>query len=614
MINIYFLPSNKAVQLPPGSTVLEAAVIAGVQLESTCGGKGTCGKCKVQIKAKKLPPSSQVEEKFFTSDQLQSGWALACLRTVTEDAVVELWEKKDVHSRKTGTTGVTAFDALAPSVGKYPVALPPPMVDDQMPDWERLLKALPDKGIRFNRPVAASLPGILRQGNFQVTAVVDGDLLLAVEPGHTKNRCFGLAVDIGTTTLVAYLTDLNTGRVVAKGAATNPQSVCGADVISRITYAAGGPDKLDLLQEKAVTGINGIIGRVCQEASVGPAEIYQAVVVGNTTMIHLFLGVDPSYLAPAPFVPAFRQMVSVAAREVGLKILPTGTVVVLPSVAGYVGSDTVGVMLAAGADRLPGISLMVDIGTNGEIVLAGKGRILTCSTAAGPAFEGAEIKWGMRAAEGAIEGVHIAGDVELAVIGGGQPVGICGSGLIDAVAEMLQAGLINSTGRLVNTKTLIGSLPPQVGRRIRRDGQGNEFVLAWSQETTGGEDIVLSQKDIRELQLAKGAIHAGIKVLMREMGVSVEDITEVLLAGAFGNFINKESALAIGLLPPVPLDKVISVGNAAGEGAKLALISKKERARALALAKAAEHVELSARADFHEEFISSLFFPAVKER
>jgi uncharacterized 2Fe-2S/4Fe-4S cluster protein (DUF4445 family) len=607
-LKLRFLPADKTVEVPKGSTVLEAAILAGVQVENTCGGKGTCGKCKVQIKAKNLPPFSQVEEKFFAADQLQGGWALACQRTVTEDAMVELCEKKEVHSRKTGITELTGLAALAPSVRKYPVTLPPPSVEDQTPDWERLLKSLPDKVIRFNRPIAATLPGILRQGNFQVTAVVDGDLLLAVEPGHIQDRCFGLAVDIGTTTLVAYLADLNTGRVVAKEAATNPQNVCGADVISRIAYAAGGRERLCLLQEKVVAGINGIIGRVCQEASVGSAEIYQAVVVGNTTMTHLFLGVDPSYLAPAPFVPAFRQMVAVEAREVGLKILPTGTVLVLPIVAGYVGSDTVGVMLAAGADRLPGISLMVDIGTNGELVLAGKGRILTCSTAAGPAFEGAEIKWGMRAAEGAIEGVHIAADVELDVIGVGRPVGICGSGLIDAVAEMLQAGLISSTGRLINCKTQIDSLPPLVGRRLRKDDQGSEFVLTWAQETAIGEDIVLSQKDIRELQLAKGAIRAGIQVLCQEMGISPEDIHRVLLAGAFGNHIKKEKAVAIGLLPPISLDRIASIGNAAGDGARLALLSAPERERAAALASRAEHIELSNRKDFAEEFIKALSF------
>ncbi|MEW6662618.1 MAG: ASKHA domain-containing protein [Bacillota bacterium] len=608
MIKIHFLPMNKVVEVPPGSTVLQAAILAGVQVESTCGGKGTCGKCKVQIMAGKLPPVSPVEANFFGAGQLSAGWALACQRTVTEDTVVELREKKDVHHRKTGMAGATGFDALAPSVGKYPVMLPPPSVEDQTPDWERLLAALPCAGIRFSRPVAASLPRVLRQGNFRVTAVVDGNSLLAVEPGETRERCFGLAVDIGTTTVVVYLTDLHTGRVVASGATTNPQNVFGADVISRITYAASGPEGLRQLQEKVVAGINSLIDRLSREAKVSTAEIYQAVVVGNTTMSHLFLGIDPTYLAPAPFVPAFRQGVEVEAREVGLNILSTGTVVVLPNVAGYVGSDTVGVMLAAGADRLQGINLMVDIGTNGEIVLAGKGRILTCSTAAGPAFEGAEIKCGMRAAEGAIEGVCISGDVELAVIAGGRPVGICGSGLIDAVAEMLKAGVINSSGRLASTEAQIDRLPPLVRQRLRKSNQGSEFVLAWARDTATGEDIVLSQKDIRELQLAKGAIRAGIQVLCREMGISPGDIHRVLLAGAFGNHIKKESALCIGLLPAVPLDRITSIGNAAGDGARLALLSAAERARAAALASGAEHVELSNRKEFSEEFIKSLSF------
>lgn len=605
MIKIHFLPVNKVVAVPPGSTILEAAILGGVLLESTCGGKGTCGKCKVRIKAEKLPSFSPDEENFFDAGQLQSGWALACRRTVTEDIVVEIGKNTDICS-KPGMTGIPAEAELAPGVEKRLLVLPAPEVADQTPDWERLLAALPDKDILFSKPVAALLPRILRQGKFTVTAVVGDNSLLAVESGDTRERNFGLAVDIGTTTVVVYLADLNTGRILAKGGEVNPQKVCGADVISRITYAAGSSERLLQLQEKVVAGINSIIERMCREAGVSPVEIYQAVVVGNTTMSHLFLGVDPTYLAPAPFVPAFRQMVRVEAREVGLNIVPTGMVVLLPNIAGYVGSDTVGVMLAAGADRLSEFTLMVDIGTNGEIVLAGKGRILTCSTAAGPAFEGAEIKWGMRAAEGAIDGIRILGDVELSVIGGNRPAGICGSGLIDAVAEMLRAGVISSSGRLASAEAQLSRLPSLVRRRLRKGNQGNEFILAWATETEDGEDIALSQKDIRELQLAKGAIRAGVQVLCREMGISPDDIHRILLAGAFGNNIKKESAVAVGLLPPVPLDRITSIGNAAGDGARMALLSVAERNRAVVLAGRAEHIELSGRRDFTADFIKFL--------
>lgn len=389
---------------------------------------------------------------------------------------------------------------------------------------------------------------------------------------------------------------------------TNPQQVFGADVISRITHASRGPDQLCELQEKVIGGLNKIIAQMCQEREIGREEIYQAVVVGNTTMAHLFLGLDPTYLAPAPFIPVYRESVEVQANELGLDILGTGTVVMLPNVAGYVGADTVGVMLAAEADRLPGVSLIVDIGTNGEIILSGRKRILTCSAAAGPAFEGAEIKYGMRAAEGAIEGVRITEDIELDVIAGGKVRGICGSGLIDAIAEMVKVGVIGSTGRFVGGPAELEKLPALVRERLRKTERASEFVLTWGKDSASGEDIVLSQKDIRELQLAKGAIIAGIMILVREMGITSQEIDRVLLAGAFGNYIRKESAVGIGLLPPLPLEKISTIGNAAGDGAKMALLSMKERARADSLARRAEHIELSTRKEFQAEFIKGLDF------
>ncbi|MDQ7094425.1 ASKHA domain-containing protein [Desulfosporosinus sp. PR] len=607
MIAIKFLPAAREIRVPEGTTILQAAVKAGVPMESTCGGKGTCGKCKVQIVQGIAAPATPTEIKHLSSAEREGGWVLACQQVLAQDAVVRLREQKDVYQRKTDfkSGGQTA---LAPSIHKYFLSLTPPGVEDQTPDWERLTQSLSLGEIAFSRQVAASLPKVLRQGNFQVTAVLEGKQLLKVEAGDTTERCFGVAVDIGTTTVVVYLMDLNTGRAAASGALTNPQQVFGADVISRITHAAGGPDKLGELQEKVVGGLNEIIARLCREKGIEKEEIYQAVVVGNTTMAHLFLGIDPTYLAPAPFIPAFRQMVDVEAREVGLDILAGARVVVLPNVAGYVGSDTVGVMLAAAADRLTGISLLVDIGTNGEMVLAGRGRILTCSTAAGPAFEGAEIKYGMRAAEGAIEGVSIGRDVELKIIGGGQARGICGSGLIDAIAEMFKAGVIGPSGRFAGEAQELEPLPSALRARLRKGERTSEFVLVWGKDTLSGEDLVLTQKDIREMQLAKGAIIAGIRILAKEMGVNPAEIDRVLLAGAFGSYIKKESALGIGLLPPLSLERIQTIGNAAGDGAKMALLSGEERERAKALAQKAEHIELSNKQEFQNEFLQGLDF------
>lgn len=595
MVKVTFLPSGELVEVPTGSTIFQAAISAGVPLESTCGGRGTCGKCKVHISTEKANDTSATD------------LVLACKHQVFENITVILSEQKDAHKRKTDLNGFREIQ-ITPSIKKYPVKLSKPSVSDQTPDWERLISALPNRELRFSHRLAANLAKTLHNANFQVTAVLDGDALLAVEEGDTLERSYGLAIDIGTTTVVVYLIDLNKGTIMASGAMTNPQRVFGADVISRINYASSSPDQVHELQKNLMEGINQIIAQLSSETGVKIQEIYQAVVVGNTTMSHLFLGIDPTYLAPAPFIPVFRQSVQLEAHELGINILETGHVVVLPNVAGYVGADTVGVMLATDVDRLPGVTLAIDIGTNGEMILADQERILTCSTAAGPAFEGAEIQFGMRAADGAIEGVKITDDVNLTVIGGGKPRGICGSGLIDVISEMVRSGVVNLSGRMAGKPEQLEKLPSAIRNRLRRTEQGMEFVLVWGSETAMGEDITLSQKDVRELQLAKGAIRAGIQILLGEMGISFEQIDRVLLAGAFGNYIKKESALGIGLLPPLPLEYIRAIGNAAGDGAKMALLSTIERERASVLAQKAEHIELSTRKEFQDQFVKALYF------
>lgn len=607
-VKVNFLAQQKEVEVSAGSTLLQAAAKAGVPVEGNCGGKGTCGKCKARIVSGGGGKASPVELKYLSPAELETGWVLACQCSLWNDVVVEVRAQKDAYHRKSDLNRGEWGVAIEPSVEKILVSMTPPSVEDQTPDCERLLGHLPQMRQDVSRDLLSALPRILREAEFKVTAAMAGGRLLAVEPGDTTARKFGLAFDIGTTTVVGSLVDLNSGEVLADSAATNPQNVFGADVISRINHAAGGG--LRQLQDKVVGAVNSIIRQLLAEAGINKNEVYEAVVVGNTTMSHLFLGIDPTYLAPAPFIPAFSRAVEVGTAELGLDMHPGGRVVVLPNIAGYVGSDTVGVMLATRIEQREGICLAVDIGTNGEVVLSGRGRILTCSTAAGPAFEGAQIRHGMRAAEGAIEAVSIDGDVTLKVIGNTAPRGICGSGLIDAVAEMAKSGVIDATGRFVGPGASGLSLDPRLMARLRRGENGCEFVLAPAGISAAGEDIVITQKDLRELQLAKGAIYAGIRVLLRELGVSGEDVTQVLLAGAFGNYIKKESALAIGLLPEMPLDRINSVGNAAGDGAKLALVSKSERARALSLARRAEHVELSTRAVFQEEFINALYFPA----
>jgi uncharacterized 2Fe-2S/4Fe-4S cluster protein (DUF4445 family) len=591
LIKVQFLPENKTVTVPAGTTILQAAIGAGVQIESTCGGRGTCGKCKVEKGSLNLSGST-VEQ------------VLACQTALEEDIFIITKENEEVSDRKINL-GLGKEVAINTSIAKHFLSVPTPSLENPIPDWERLKGLLPNKTMIFRPSLVSKLPNLLRANNHKVTVVMDSESLIAIEPGDTRGRTFGLAIDLGTTTLVAHLINLETGKVIASRATTNSQNVFGADVISRITYAGKGHDELKELQDRVINSLNSVIQDLGKVSGVDITEIYQTVVVGNTTMAHLFLGIDPTYLAPAPFTPAFSQEVEVEARELGLAMLSTGKVIVLPNIGGYVGSDTVGVMISTEVDKLKGNNLIIDIGTNGELVLMGQGRILTCSTAAGPAFEGAEIKFGMRAQKGAIEGVKIADDVKLTIIGSSKAQGICGSGLIDAVAEMVRVGIIDRSGRFIKTDQL-DRLPPLLASRVRNVDKGAEFVLVWAKDTVIGEDIVLTQKDIRELQLAKGAIVAGTKILLKTLGIGVNDLDQVLLAGAFGNYIKVESAQGMGLLPPIPLEKINSIGNAASEGAKMVLLSTRERARSMTLAKKVEHMELSAHREFQELFIQSL--------
>ncbi len=423
-----------------------------------------------------------------------------------------------------------------------------------------------------------------------------------------NGRSFGVAFDIGTTTVVGMLWNLNENRLVDMIAKTNPQSAYGADVISRITYSAESAENLKTLQTIIIDCFNEMLEAFYAQYKIEADWVKRATVVGNTTMSHLFLGIDPSSLARAPFEPGFTGPVTRTAAEMGFHMMSDAEISILPNIAGHVGSDIVGVMIASEIKQKPGITLAIDIGTNGEIVLSGKGRMLTCSTAAGPAFEGARIHHGMRAAEGAIERVEIKdGDVIIKVIGKKKPIGICGSGLIDALAQMLDAGIITFKGNLVTAEdALTKEIHPDLVKRLRKGDNGNEFVLIWGDSS---DDIVINQKDIREVQLAKGAIFGGIQVLLECLESKTEDLNEILLAGAFGSYIDKKSALRIGLLPNAGLEKIHHIGNAAGVGACMALLSKKAKHQADLQSKEVEHVELAMHPSFEKEYLQGMYFP-----
>lgn len=421
-------------------------------------------------------------------------------------------------------------------------------------------------------------------------------------------ECYGAAFDIGTTTVVGMLWNLNENQLVDMIAKTNPQSKYGADVISRITYTSESPENLQLMQNIIIECFNEMLDAFSLKYQIEKEWIKMATVVGNTTMSHLFLGIDASSLARSPFEPGFYGAVSRTAKEMKLHLKPDAEVSILPNIAGHVGSDIVGVMIASGIKERKGITLAIDVGTNGEIVLSGKGRMLTCSTAAGPAFEGARIYCGMRAADGAIEKVTIKdGAVELKVIGNLAPLGICGSGLIDAIAQMLDSGIVNFKGNLLsNEEALAKGLHPDLAARLRKGSNGNEFVLAWKEQ---GEDIVINQKDIREVQLAKGAIFGGIQVLLQCLETETSKIDEILLAGAFGSYIDKRSALRIGLLPNAGLERIQHIGNAAGVGACMALLSKEAKRQADLQSKEVVHIELALHPSFEKEYLLGMYFP-----
>jgi len=570
-----------------------------------CGGKGRCGKCKVLFK-EGAPSPTPTETAVLTETELAQGYRLACQTILDGDAVVYLHDHKIAQGEKILATGVTRAVPLNPWVTKRFARVPEPSSGDLRSDMDRVNEVLgvSPHGGNVHLEHVRSIPGILREAEFRITGVFAGPELVTIEPGDTSSECFGVAFDIGTTTLAGYLVDLNTGTQVGVASAVNPQTRVGDDVISRINYVGEHLDGLKHLQSLVVSEMNRLVARMVRQANIRPENIYESVVVGNTCMTHLLLGVDPRNLALAPYVPVFSQSLTVEAAEIGLKINNSGQVHILPNIAGYVGADTVGTILASSIHEDDSIVLAVDIGTNGEIVLGSRNLLLACSTAAGPAFEGAHITHGMRAAPGAIDRVWVEnGDIRFTTVGNHRPTGICGSGLLDAIACLLEVGIIHPGGRILDSSEV-----PQNHARLKNRLVNGGFVLSSAEQSAHGVPIAITQRDIREVQLAKGAIAAGIRTLMEYLKVRVDDLSAVVLAGAFGNYMRKRSAIAAGLIPDVPVSKVRSVGNAAGEGAKLALISSEERRVAEEIARFVQYIELTTDPGFQDRFAESLAF------
>lgn len=600
-------PTERSVRVPPGVTVFDSASWNGIAIDSTCGGHGTCHKCRVRVEGPS--PISRHDVRTFSREQLDEGWRLACLVQATRDLKVDV---PPLTTRpKAATVGVGRQVILRPALQKRYVELDEPTLADQRTDLDRLLAAIDDLAPTADLHVLRRLPGVLREADFKVTAVIIDEALVDVEPGDTTAERYAIAFDLGTTTVVATLLDVTTGTPLAVASMLNRQQPFGGDVITRISATMLDPRALGRLQAAAGETLGELAAQVCGEAGVDPAHVHEVAVAGNATMTALVLGIDPEPLGVAPFVMSTPQPPSVLASDLGLALHPRARAYLFPALGAYVGGDIVAGMLATGMDRDKRTRLFIDVGTNCEIVLSDGERILSTAAPAGPAFEGGAIRCGMRAADGAIEVVKLSLDgepVELSVIGDVEPRGLCGSGLVDAVSELVRVGLLDASGRFIPDETAAATVPA-LADRLTKIGEERVFVLHRPEPDAAPEDcVVLSQRDVRELQFAKAAISTGWTLLLEELGLEHRDVQQVLLAGSFGSYLSPASAVRIGLVPKLPVLRIVSAGNVAGEGAKMALLSVRERAGARTLLEEVTYVELSDRPDFNDKFVEQLSF------
>ena len=604
-VQLKFEPSGQDVRVPPGVSVFDAASWNGLAIDSTCGGHGTCKKCKVQILEGQVPVSN-LDTRAFTAEQLADGWRLACVARAQSDLKIDV---PPLSTRpKAATVGVGRQVILRPAVHKRYVELAEPSLHDQRMDIERLQDAIDDIEFTVDLEVLKTLPTILRAAQWKVTAVINDDVLIAVEAGDTTAQNYAVAFDLGTTTVVATLIDLTTGTPVAVKSMLNKQQPFGADVISRISATMMDKNALSLMQTAAKDTLNELVAEACAESGVAAENIYDMAIAGNATMMELLLGIDPEPVGVAPFITVTRDWPVLKASEIGIQTLAGARCYIFPLFGAYVGGDIVAGALATGMDRDKRVRLLIDVGTNCEIVLSDGENILATAAPAGPAFEAASIACGMRAADGAVEVVGITSDdVTLGVIGDVDPVGICGSGLVDAVFALHQVKLLDDSGRFVTDEKAKEIAPKIAQRLITRANEERAFVLAWD----GNEPLVyLSQRDVRELQFAKASIATGWRLLLDELKLTDDDVQQVLLAGSFGSYLSPASAVGIGLVPKLPVMRIVSAGNVAGEGAKLVLLSHAERHGANALLEEVQYVELSDRPDFNDKFMAELALPS----
>ncbi|MDD6189183.1 MAG: ASKHA domain-containing protein [Clostridiales bacterium] len=593
-MKVTFLPDHIVREVETGTTIMQAAIDAGLKIDAPCGGNGKCKKCKVKVTNSK---GSEV--------------VLACTTEVTEDITVELGAKDEGHRILMG--GISRDIVENPAVKAVTVKVPEPSTEDLRACWLRLkdtvaeAAGIPAEGIRPSVYTASHLYNTLTANNFEVDALIYDNTILDVVP--VGSDVLAMAFDIGTTTIAAYFIDLRSGEQLAQASVLNPQTKYGADVIMRMKYSI--ENGLEGPTGDVREALMNLTEQCCKETGKELNSIYVVTLVGNTCMHHLFMGINPSSLAYAPYTAAIAEPIIENAKDYGFRINPSAKLFFLPNIAGFVGADTVGAALAAAMDEAEEMTLLIDIGTNGEMVMGNKNRLVACSTAAGPAFEGALITYGMRGAAGAIDHFKLSGGkLDYSVIGDGKPIGICGSGLIDLLSELVRVGLVESGGKFLMGDEIKDEEGKLYANRIEMRDGFRCFVIADETESGNGERIVFTQKDVREVQLAKGAMAAGIQMMCQRLGITTKDIVHIMIAGAFGSYMSPKSAAGIALIPPELGDEVVAIGNAAGQGAKLCALSVDEYKRSARLAVKMEYLELAADPKFQDIFVDELEFPS----
>ncbi|MFX1304972.1 MAG: ASKHA domain-containing protein [Promethearchaeota archaeon] len=592
--NIYFEPIGLNIPCIKGKTIFEAAEKVGIPIASFCGGKAICGRCKIRIVDGNVSSINKNEKNLLSEEEIKSKYRLACTMRVLSDIKVEIPLISLTAVQRLELLGKEPHLILNPIINKYKLKLQEPSLENPLSDWENIYKSLDDKyGLKNLIPDISFLQNLssrLRKLNREISVLIRNDEVIGIN--EPDQDLYGIAIDIGTTKLAVYLVDLYSGKNIGIKGATNPQIFFGEDVMSRISYA------MENGNEQLRKCLLNILNKLIQELTDSIEKVVDVTIVGNTAMHHLFIGLPVKQLGQAPYIPAISHSLDVKARDLGLNVAKGAYIHFLPNIAGFIGSDHVAMLLATEIYKTNKNVIGIDIGTNTEVALSVKGDITSLSCASGPAFEGAGIKHGMRASNGAIEKVKIRNNkVALKVIGDVAPIGICGSGILDAISQLRQQKIIDSRGRLQNHDL------------VRQTKNIREFLLVPKHNTGIEQDIIIYQHDISEIQLAKAAIRTGINILLNECGISKEKIDKIIVAGAFGTYINVESAIKIGLFPSIPLNRFVQVGNAAGTGAKLALLSKEQRSIAESIANRVKYIELTIHPRFTHEFSHALQIP-----